>query len=301
MTTYDIQILTTAFIVSASCALLGCFLVLRRMAMVGDAISHAILPGIVVAFLISGSRDSVLMLLGASVVGVLTTFLVEYFHRRAKLQTDASIGVTFTSLFAVGVLMVSLYAGKVDLDQDCVLYGELAYVPLDLMEITNGGFALPKALMTGTVVLAAVVLFIVIGFRQLQLTTFDPAFAAATGVATGLWHYLLMGAVSVTTVASFESVGAILVVALLVAPAATAYLFTDNLRIMLWLSVLLGCTAATGGFFLAVALDGSIAGAIAAVCGIQFGLALLFAPDYGIVIKKRRRTLEARLQVSDQK
>jgi len=301
MTAYDIQILATAFVVSSSCALLGCFLVLRRMAMVGDAISHAILPGIVIAFLVSGSRDSVLMLLGASLVGILTTFLVEYFHRRARLQTDAAIGVTFTSLFAVGVLMVSLYAGKVDLDQDCVLYGELAYVPLELISFGEGIVELPKALVTGIVVLAAVVLFILIGYRHLQLTTFDSAFAAATGVATGLWHYLLMGAVSVTTVASFESVGAILVVALLVAPAATAYLFTDNLRTMLWLSVVFGCTAATGGFVLAVALDGSIAGAIAAFCGLQFGLALVFAPAHGLVSKRRKRTFEARLQLTDQK
>lgn len=300
MTTYDLQILATAFAVSASCALLGCFLVLRRMAMVGDAISHAILPGIVIAFLVSGSRDSVLMLVGASLVGILTTFLVEYFHRRARLQTDAAIGVTFTSLFAVGVLMISLYAGKVDLDQDCVLYGELAYVPLDLIAI-GGAVEIPKAMLTGLAVLAAVVSFIVFGYRQLQLTTFDPAFAAATGVATGLWHYLLMGAVSVTTVASFESVGAILVVALLVAPAATAYLFTDKLRTMLWLSVAFGCTAAAIGFVIAVIFDGSIAGAIASVCGLQFGVSLVVAPGHGLISKRRRRTFEARLQVSNQK
>ena len=278
MSNYDVQILLTAILVSSSCALLGCFLVLRKMAMVGDAISHAILPGIVVAFLISGSRESVPMLIGAGIVGLATTFLVEYFHRRAKLQSDAAIGVTFTTLFAIGVLLISVFAGKVDLDQDCVLYGELAYVPLDVIFRTDGTVLAPKALVVSAAVLVLIVVFIFTGYRQLVVTTFDPAFAAATGLATGIWHYLLMGAVSVTTVASFESVGAILVVALLVAPAATAYLLTNDLKTMLALSVLICAIASALGFYLAVVLDGSIAGAIATVCGLLFALAFAISP-----------------------
>lgn len=288
MTNYDWQILITAGLVSASCALLGCFLVLRKMAMVGDAISHAVLPGIVIAFFLSGSRDSVPMLIGAGVVGLATTFLVEYFHRKARLQSDAAIGITFTTLFAVGVLLISVFAGKVDLDQDCVLYGELAYVPLDVIFSANGDVLAPKALLVSGGVLLLVVVFIVLGYRQLVVTTFDPAFAAATGLATGLWHYLLMGAVSVTTVAAFESVGAILVVALLVAPAATAYLLTNNLKIMLSLSVLTGWIASAGGYGLAVAMDGSIAGAIATLCGILFAAAALLSPA---VLKKTKRAV----------
>lgn len=288
MTNYDWQILITAGLVSASCALLGCFLVLRKMAMVGDAISHAVLPGIVIAFFLSGSRDSVPMLIGAGVVGLATTFLVEYFHRKARLQSDAAIGITFTTLFAVGVLLISVFAGKVDLDQDCVLYGELAYVPLDVIFSANGDVLAPKALLVSGGVLLLVVIFIVLGYRQLVVTTFDPAFAAATGLATGLWHYLLMGAVSVTTVAAFESVGAILVVALLVAPAATAYLLTNNLKIMLVLSVLTGWIASAGGYGLAVAMDGSIAGAIATLCGILFAAATLLSPA---VLKKKKRAV----------
>lgn len=268
-------IILTASLFSISCGLLGCFLILRKMAMVGDAISHAVLPGIVIAFLLTGSRDSFEMIIGAALFGILTTFLIEFFHKRARLQTDAAIGVTFTSLFALGIILISVYAGQVDLDQECVLYGEIAYVPIDLW-ITQGGTVLgPRALYIAIFMLLINLLFIRTGYKQLYLTTFDPEFAASIGISVSLWHYLLMGAVSMTTVAAFDSVGAILVVALLVAPAATAYLLTDRFRNMLFLTALISVVISTLGYFLAVALDGSIAGAIVAVAGVLFGLAFL--------------------------
>lgn len=282
----DLSIILTASLVSASCALLGCFLILRKMAMVGDAISHAVLPGIVIAFLVSGSRDSVTMLLGAGIIGMFTTFLIEFFHKKARLQTDASIGVTFTWLFAIGVVLISLFAGKVDLDQDCVLYGEIAYVPLDVI-ITQGGINLgPKALYVSGIILIVNLLFIFLAYRKLFLTTFDPAFASAIGISTALWHYAIMGAVSMTTVASFESVGAILVVALLIAPAATAYLITDKFKMMLALACLFGVLSSIGGYYLAVWLDGSIAGAIATISGVLFGLVMILSPTHGLFFKK---------------
>jgi len=268
-------IILTASLFSISCGLLGCFLILRKMAMVGDAISHAVLPGIVIAFLLTGSRDSFEMIIGAALFGILTTFLIEFFHKRARLQTDAAIGVTFTSLFALGIILISVYAGQVDLDQECVLYGEIAYVPIDLW-ITQGGTVLgPRALYIAIIMLLINLLFIRTGYKQLYLTTFDPEFAASIGISVSLWHYLLMGAVSMTTVAAFDSVGAILVVALLVAPAATAYLLTDRFRNMLFLTALISVVISTLGYYLAVALDGSIAGAIVAVAGVLFGLAFL--------------------------
>jgi manganese/zinc/iron transport system permease protein len=285
----DLYIILTASLVASSCALLGCFLILRKMAMVGDAISHAILPGIVIAFLISGSRDSMTMLLGAGIIGVLTTFLIEFLHKKAKLQTDASIGVIFTFLFAVGVVLISLFAGKVDLDQDCVLYGEIAYVPLDVI-IAGGESIGPRALYIMSAIFIGIIIFISVGYKELFLTTFDPAYASAIGISTALWHYLLMGAVSATTVASFESVGAILVVALLIAPAATAYLITDNLKWMLVIACIAGIVASIAGYYFAVWLDGSIAGAIAAASGILFVLAVLLSPTHGILFKKLRTT-----------
>lgn len=282
----DFYIILTASIVASSCALLGCFLILRKMAMVSDAISHAVLPGIVLAFLISGSRDSVTMLIGAGAIGIFTTFLIEFFHQKARLQTDAAIGVTFTWLFAVGVVMISLFAGKVDLDQDCVLYGEIAYVPLDTIILSSGKSIGPKALYVSGAILLLVILFITISYKELFLTTFDPAYASVIGLSTSLWHYLLMGAVSATTVASFESVGAILVVALLIAPAATAYLLTDNFKIMLGLACLIGTLASISGYYIASWLDGSIAGAIAMMGGVLFGLAVAFSPRHGLLFRK---------------
>ncbi len=281
----DLYIILTASLVASTCALLGCFLILRKMAMVGDAISHAVLPGIVIAFLISGSRDSMTMLLGAGLIGVFTTFLIEFLHKKARLQTDASIGVTFTWLFAVGVVLISLFAGKVDLDQDCVLYGEIAYVPLDVI-IAGGKSIGPRALYIMGTIFVVIVLFIVFGYKELFLTTFDPAYASAIGISTALWHYLLMGAVSATTVASFESVGAILVVALLIAPAATAYLITDNFKWMLVIACVSGIISSIIGYYFAVWLDGSIAGAIAAASGLLFVLAMIFSPTHGLLFKK---------------
>lgn len=267
-----IYIIATATLFSISCGLLGAFLLLRRMAMVGDAIAHAVLPGIVIAFLISGSRESVWILLGAAALGLLTTFLIEFFHERAKLQTDAAIGVSFTALFALGIILISVFAGQIDLDQDCVLYGEIAYVPIDLW-ITESGINMgPKALYVSGSLLLFNLIFLVLGYRNLLLTTFDPAFAAVTGVSLAVWNYLLMGAVSLTTVAAFNSVGAILVVALMVVPPAAAYLLTDKLRHMLLLTVLLAFLSSLSGYFLATVLDGSIAGAIVTCSGVFFGL-----------------------------
>jgi manganese/zinc/iron transport system permease protein len=280
-------IILTGSLVATCCSLLGCYLILRRMAMIGDAISHAVLPGIVIAFLLTGSRDSVPMLIGAGLLGVLTTFLIEFFHKYARVQSDAAIGVTFTWLFAIGIILISVFAGQVDLDQDCVLYGEIAYVPLDLW-ITEGGLSLgPRTVWTIGIVTILIIAFIIFGYKELFLTAFDPGYAAAIGVSTSLWYYLLMTAVSLTTVASFESVGAILVVALLVAPPATAYLLTDNFKIMLGLSVLLGIIASFAGYYLAVWMDGSIAGAIATITGLEFLLAFLFSPSRGILISKK--------------
>ncbi len=265
----------TGALVAVSCGLLGCFLILRRMSMVGDAISHAVLPGIVIAFLLSGSRETLPMLLGAGATGLFATVVIEYFHRRANLQTDASIGVTFTFLFAVGMVLISVFAGQVDLDQDCVLYGEIAYVPIDLW-ITEGGVNMgPRPVYILSAIFMLVLLFVVLGYRQLSLTTFDAAFATAVGVSTSLWHYLLMGMVSLTTVGSFESVGAILVIAFLIGPPATAYLLTDRLRRMMLITVLLGVFIAVAGYGMAYWLNATIAGSMAGVTGIVF--AVVFA------------------------
>lgn len=286
-------IILTGSLVAICAALLGSFLVLRKMSMVGDAISHAVLPGLVVAYLVSGSRASLPMLVGAALVGMLTTFLIELFHKKFKLQSDASIGVTFTFLFALGVIMVSAFTGKIDLDQDCVLHGEIAYVPLDIL-VT--GTVLDHLPYTVWVLLAATIIvvgFVYIGFKGLKITTFDETYAASLGISTAFWHYALMSMVSLTTVVSFEAVGAILVVAFFIIPAASAYLLTDQLKKMLFLACGFGVFSAVLGYYLAATINGSIAGSMATVAGCLFVITFLFSPKQGLLKRKKPLSTKA--------
>jgi manganese/zinc/iron transport system permease protein len=279
-------IILTASLVACCCALLGSFLILRKMAMIGDAISHSVLPGIVLAFLISGSRDSLFMLLGASVLGLITVFLIQSFNQ-SGVQSDASIGVVFTSLFAVGIVLVSVYTSQIDLDLDCVLYGEITYVPFQTLSIF-GFIELPKALVIIGLTLLLSLIVIGLFYKQFKICSFDPALAAALGIPVLFFHYLLMGLVSMTTVASFESVGAILVVGMLIVPAATAYLLVESLGKMILVSMSIGVACSVLGYFVASWLDASIAGCMISVAGVLFCLALLFSPTHGVLWRNRR-------------
>lgn len=245
------------------------------MAMVGDAIAHAVLPGIVIAFLISGSRASLPVLIGAAATGMLTTVIIEVLNKKAGLQEDASIGISFTFLFALGVIMISLFAGQVELDQDCVLNGDLDQLPLNVWITASGVNLGPANLWTLGATFITVLGFVVLGFRGLQITTFDERFAAALGIQVAVWHYALMAAVSLTTVVSFESVGAILVVAFLVIPPATAYLITNDLKRMLVLACFFGILSAVGGYMLSYNLDSSTAACMAVISGVLFLIVLV--------------------------
>ena len=290
-----LTILIVGSLIAASLALVGSFLVLRRMALLGDAISHAVLPGIVIAFLLTSSRATLPMLIGAGILGVLTVVLVETLNRTRRLNEDASMGVVFPALFSIGVILVARLAGSVDLDLECVLYGEIAYTPYDLLYVGETSLG-PRALWVSGSLLVIDLLIVVALFKELKISTFDPGLAAALGFSPILLHYTLMSAVSVTVVGSFESVGAILVVAMLIVPPATAYLLTDQLGRMIALSMLLGVTSAVGGYWLARWWDASIAGAIAVAAGLQFLTALLFSPSHGILRRVlRRRTVARRL------
>ena len=274
-------ILTGAF-AGGACGLLGVFLVLRKMSLLGDALSHAVLPGIAIAFLLSESRDVVPMFLGAAAFGVITTLLVETFHRRWHVQEDASIGIAFTSLFALGVVLISAYAGQVDLDQECVLYGEIAYTPWDRMFVGEQDWGPRPVWILGTVFVLDL-LFVIFFYKELKITSFDPDIAVAVGIPATLMHYLLMSGVSLTTVAAFESVGAILVVAMLIVPGASAYLWSDRLPVILVMSTAFGIVSAIAGYYLAGLWNSSIAGAMVLVVGGIFGVSLLIAPQYGLL------------------
>ena len=276
-----VTVLLVGALVASSCALVGSFLVLRRMALLGDAISHSVLPGIAIAFLIFGDQASAPMVLGAGALGLLTVFLVELLSRTRRLREDAAIGVVFPALFSVGVILISVYARQVHIDIDCVLFGEIGWVHLDIWNVAGTSLG-PKALWVTGSIFAVDLLLVVLLYKELKVSTFDPELAASLGVSPGVLHYVLMAAVSMTVVGSFEAVGAILVVAMLVVPAATAYLLTQDLRRMLLLSVLIGIASSTLGYFWATRYDVSIAGAMASVTGVLFLLALFFSPQQGL-------------------
>ncbi|MFQ3663116.1 MAG: metal ABC transporter permease [Chloroflexaceae bacterium] len=283
----EIEVQLIAVIVAAACALPGVFLVLRRMAMLSDAISHTVLLGIVLAYFVSGTLGSPLLFVGAVAMGIVTVALVELVGGTGLVREDAAIGIVFPALFSVAVILISRYAGNVHLDVDSVLLGELIFAPFDRVMLL--GLDLPRALLIGTATLVINLALIGLLYKELKLTSFDPGLAAALGFAPGLLHYGLMTMVSVTAVGAFDAVGSILVIALMVAPPAAAYLLTDRLPVMLLLSVLIGALSAIAGYWAAYWLDVSVGGAMASMSGVAFGLALLFAPGRGLVAGAARR------------
>ncbi len=286
----DTWIIVTGMLSAMSCALLGNYLVLRRMSMMGDAISHAVLPGLAIAFLISGSRDSLPMLVGAVGVGVLTAVLIQGINKLSGLDQGASMGVIFTSLFALGLILIRQAADHVDLDPGCVLYGAIELTPLDVY--TLFGWEVPRAALTNGLMLLVNVGFVVIFFKELRITSFDPALATTMGFNAGLMHYVLMGLVAATTIAAFESVGSILVIAMLIVPGATAHLLTDRLDAMLGISLVVAALSAVLGHVGAITVptwigfrDTSTAGMMAVAVGVLFLAAFLFAPRHGVIGK----------------
>jgi manganese/zinc/iron transport system permease protein len=269
-------IILTGALIAISCGFLGVFLLLRKMSMTGDAISHAVLPGIVIGFFVSGSQRSLEVIIGAGLLGILSTLMIDALRKKAKVQLDASIGITFTLLFAIGIILINLFAYKVDLDQECVLYGEIAYLPIDLW-ITPSGLNLgPRITWLAGLNFFLVTGFIYLLFKELSLTSFDENFSSAIGIPAKGVNLALMSMVSYTTVSSFESVGAILVVALLVVPPSTAYIWTKGLIPLLRLTAVLGILIAILGYYLAFWIDSSIAGMMVAVAGtFFFGSALI--------------------------
>lgn len=283
-----IEIQLIAIIVAAACALSGVFLVLRRMAMMSDAISHSILLGIVLAFFIAKDLTSPFLIVAAALTGLLTVWAVELVNRTGLVKEDASIGLIFPVFFSVGVILISKFAGNVHLDVDAVLLGELAFAPFNRLIVAGYDIG-PRALYVMGVIFVLNVLFIRIFYKELKLATFDAGLATALGFSPVLLHYALMALVSITVVGAFDAVGSILVVALMIAPAATAYLLTERLSHMLVTSVVLAVLSAIAGYWLAFLLDVSIAGAMATMCGFIFVLTFLLSPQRGMLVLILRR------------
>ena len=282
----DLIIIGTAVLVAANCASLGAFLVLRQMAMMSDAISHAVLLGIVIAVFAVGGREPIPVIIGGVLSGILTVSLVELLYRTGRLKKDSSIGIVFPFLFAIGVIMVT-QGGNVHIDAQHVLYGSIEFVPFDTLYIDEVNIG-SKSLWVLGILAIANVSFIAILYKELKLSTFDASLAVSVGLMPILIHYLLMIMVATTAVVAFESVGAILVIAFFIVPAAGAYLITDRLSRMIPLSVALGIASAVAGYLFAILADVSIAGSMATTAGVVFGLIWVFAPNRGLISRWRR-------------
>ena len=280
-------ILVTALLVVIPASLLGVYLVQRKMVMISDAISHAVLPGIVLAFIIVGNKDSTLLLVGAAMAGMLTTFLIDLVHRKMKIQQDAAIGTVFTFLFAFGVLMIAFSGGKnVDLDQECVLFGNLELSFLDQLFVGEYLIGTTSILQLAPLNVI-VILILIIAFRPLQIWAFNPVFGSNIGLKMGNWQLLLMLLVSLHTVFSFHSVGAIMVVGMFVIPPATATLLSKKLKVLMLLSVLFAVLACLAGFGIAIQWNVSIAPMIIVVA---FALFCLIWLGQQVISSKGKKT-----------
>jgi len=289
MTSVQLEIQVIAALVAVSCAIPGVFLVLRKMSMISDAISHAILPGIVVGFLITQSINSPLLIVLAAVTGVATVAIVELISKTNLVKEDAAIGLVFPMLFSIGVILISRNVGNIHIDTDTVLLGELAFAPFDRVFVSGMDLG-PKGAWVMGAILILNIAFVAVFFKELKLSTFDAGLAASLGFFPAMLHYGMMGVVSITTVGAFDSVGAILVVALMITPAATAYLLTDDLKLMLLYAAIIGVLSAISGYWMANILDVSIAGSMASMCGLIFLFVYLFAPVRGLISVYKRRS-----------
>ncbi|MEN8844352.1 MAG: metal ABC transporter permease [Lentimonas sp.] len=300
----DTWIVVVGMLAAISCALLGNFLVLRKMSMMGDAISHAVLPGLAIAFVITEARASLTMFIGAAVVGVLTAVFTQWVSRFGKVDEGASMGIVFTTLFALGLLLIVQAADHVDLDASCVLYGAIELTPLDVVwrpEFFGAILEVPRAAIVLSIVCVVNALFVILFFKELRISSFDAELATTMGINANVMHYLLMTLVAVTTVGAFEVVGSIIVIAMLIVPAATAHLLTDRLDVMVLLSVLIAMLTAVLGHVAALRAPGwlgfdptvvettSTSGMMAVMAGGLFMAVLFFAPRYGILTKRLRR------------
>lgn len=260
--------LFTSVMVGIISGVIGCFIILRGMALMGDAISHAVLPGVALSYIFGYN-----FFFGAVITGILTAIGIGYVSQNSRIKNDSAIGIVFTAAFALGIILITSAKSSTDLNN--ILFGNvLAVRSVDMW----------TTLIIGIIVLAAIYLF----FKELLVSTFDPTMAAAYGLPNKLIHYFLMILLTLVTVASLQTVGIVLVVAMLITPAATAYLLTDRLSVMIFLSALFGVVSAIVGLYFSFIYNLASGAVIVLVATVMFGLAFIFSPKQGVVWRKLR-------------
>lgn len=288
------EILLVAVLTAMSTSLVGVFLVLRKLSMLTDAISHTVLLGIVIAFMFVGNMTSPWLIIGATLTGVLTVYLVELLMKTNHIKSDASIGVVFTFLFSISVIIISTQLRNVHLHISTVLLGNLEFVMFDRMELF--GLDLPASLFIMAVVFLLNVGLLSIFYKEVKLISFDHALAGALGFSPVIVHYVMMTMVSLTAVAAFNAVGAILVIALMIGPPITALFFTKTLFKTILLTMGIAIFNSVSGYQLSRMMDVTISGMIASVTLLTFFLVFIFAPKKGLLGKlslhhKQKETL----------
>jgi len=270
---FDFWIILTASIIAINSSLLGSFLVLRKMSLIGDALSHAILPGIVIAFLISGEINSFWMLLGASSFGIFAIILIDWLNRVGGFGKDSSIGIIYTLLFAIGIILITSKAKNADIDVDCVLFGDINTVPLVYKII-----GIPAPTFNLIIISFITIPFILFGLKGFKITSFDKGYAKTLGISIGFWSYLLLCLSSVSTVFSFDSVGAIMVIGLMVIPASFANLITRKLKYFLIVAVSFGILNCLVGHLISITIDVPTVPSICLLMGMILILTIILQP-----------------------
>ncbi|UMZ74216.1 metal ABC transporter permease [Natranaerofaba carboxydovora] len=258
-------------LVGTICGVIGCFIILKRMALMGDAISHAVLPGVVIAYIYGFS-----FFIGAVITGVITSLGIGYIGQGSRIKDDSAMGIMFTAAFAVGIVMITALDGS-EVDLWHILFGNVLAVSTGELWLIVG---------VGIFVLASIFIL----YREFVISTFDPVMAKAIGIPTNLLHYLFMLLLSFVIVASLQTVGIVLVVAMLITPASTAYLLTDRLFNMLVLSSVFGVISSLIGVYFSFIYDVATGGAIVVVASVIFFITLLVAPKHGVLIRSIKRT-----------
>ncbi|MBY0222761.1 metal ABC transporter permease [Mammaliicoccus sciuri] len=258
----------TSIMVGVICGVIGSFIVLRGMALMGDAISHAILPGVAISYMLG-----INYFYGAVATGVLTAFGIGAISQNSRIKNDSSIGIVFSAFFALGIILITQAKSATDLTQ--ILFGNVLSVRTSDMWLT---------LVIGAIVILVVILF----FKELLVSSFDETMAAAYGLKTRLIHYGIMFLLTLVTVASLQTVGVILVVSLLITPASTAYLLTNRLSIMVVLASFFGAMSSIIGLYFSFLYNMPSGPVIALAATALFVVALLFSPKQGIVVSKFR-------------
>lgn len=283
-------------LVGITCGLLGCFVVLRRMALIGDALSHAVLPGVVIAFIVTKNSGSLSLLFGALIAGLVTAVLINLVTRFSRTKEDSAIGIVFTAFFALGIILISAMPRGVHFDLKCFLFGDpLAVVSPAWKTLFDEGFWQGVGNFAATdfgmmaIICPIVVVVVVLLYHPLKLISFDPLVAAAMGLPVVLFHYLLMGMLSATVVAGLKTTGVILVVAMVITPASAAYQLTNRFSIMLLLAAVFGGVSAAAGMSLAFITNAPTGPAMVIVAATIFLLAMFFSPSHGFVFDRLRR------------